>query len=195
MRTEISQGDIFTGFRPEQTVLSFDEAKDSVLEQLEKFLNRCTSGDDLGLRLRGEQLAVGVRFICVWSRKTRMIWWWRIPLYQGSSNLQSMTNTSKKIYPDGKSRPLQSLFIQRRLTVNSPLWYCRHMITMRGWMFIKQYEGLRKWLTKHSSPYHALELTWKQVHLKRYLVSVVINCLMSVFHRCDLPQEATHSEL
>ena len=63
MRTEASQGDMFTGFRPEQTVLSFDEARLSVLEQLDRFLAKCTSGDDLGLRLRGEQLAVGVRFI------------------------------------------------------------------------------------------------------------------------------------
>jgi hypothetical protein len=59
VRTEISQGDMFTGFRPEQTVLSFDEARVSVLEQLDKFLARCTSGDDLGLRLRGSSLRLG----------------------------------------------------------------------------------------------------------------------------------------
>ena len=43
--------------------LSFEQAKMSVLEKLEQFLARHTSGDDLGLRLRGEQFAAGIRFI------------------------------------------------------------------------------------------------------------------------------------
>ena len=34
-----------------------------ILDRLESFLARHSGGDDLGLRLRGEQLAAGVRFV------------------------------------------------------------------------------------------------------------------------------------
>ena len=59
------QGDLFTGFsaEPERVAIGRAEAKATLLDRLEGFLARHTSGDDLGLRLRGEQLAAGVRFV------------------------------------------------------------------------------------------------------------------------------------
>src|SRR5215467_1354163 len=117
VRTEISQGDMFTGFRPEQTVLSFDEARVSVLEQLDKFLTKHTSGDDLGLRLRGEQLAAGVRFIRLVKQGTYNLVVANPP-YQGSSNLADSAYI-EKYYPDGKA-DFYSAFLQRGLQLVRP---------------------------------------------------------------------------
>ena len=59
------QGDLFTGFsaEPERVAIGRAEARATLLDRLEGFLARHTGGDDLGLRLRGEQLAAGVRFV------------------------------------------------------------------------------------------------------------------------------------
>jgi len=144
MRTEVSQGDIFTGFRPEQTVLSFDKARNSVLEQLDKFLNKCTSGNDLGLRLRGEQLAAGVRFIRLLKEGQYDVVVANPP-YVGGAKLTDKAYIEAR-YPEGKS-DLYGVFIQRGIELTK--WYgLSAMITMRGWMFIKDYERLRVWIAK-----------------------------------------------
>ena len=54
---------VLPGFYSPQLLVSTNEAKDSILNKLSEFLAKCTIGDDLGLQLRGEQLAAGVRFI------------------------------------------------------------------------------------------------------------------------------------
>ncbi|RSM38267.1 BREX-6 system adenine-specific DNA-methyltransferase PglX, partial [Actinoplanes sp. ATCC 53533] len=63
-RVKPEQGDLFAGFKPEPERIPIGkvEAKATLLELIEGFLTKHTSGDDLGLRLRGEQLAAGVRF-------------------------------------------------------------------------------------------------------------------------------------
>ncbi len=63
--TEAVQGRLFGETPPAQQRLTLDRdaARANVLERLEGFLAGHSSGDDLGLRLRGEQLAAGVRFV------------------------------------------------------------------------------------------------------------------------------------
>ena len=181
VRTAQSQGDIFRGFRPEQTVLSFDEARVSVLEQLDKFLDRCTGGDDLGLRLRGEQLSAGVRFIRLIKEGTYDLVVANPP-YQGSSNLID-DDYLKKQYPDGKA-DLYSAFLQRGLQLVRP-YGISAMVTMRGWMFIKQYEGLRKWLTMYD-----LRLIGDlEAGAFEEISGEVLTTAMSVIYRCGPSQE------
>jgi hypothetical protein len=58
------QGDLFTGHQPKRRKrITAETAKAAVLDRLEAFLRHHTGGADLGLRLRGEQLAAGVRFV------------------------------------------------------------------------------------------------------------------------------------
>ena len=57
------QGDLFGGFPQQQVKLTVGEAKATVLDKLEQFLSRHSASEDLGLRLDGEQLAAGVRFV------------------------------------------------------------------------------------------------------------------------------------
>src|SRR6202035_1844883 len=56
------QGDIFWGFAAQQVRLPIGEAKATILDKLELFLEKHSKSQDLGLRLDGEQLASGVRF-------------------------------------------------------------------------------------------------------------------------------------
>jgi hypothetical protein len=58
------QGDLFTrAFPAQQVKLTLDEARATVLDRLEAFLAKRSSAEDLGLRLDGEQIAAGVRFV------------------------------------------------------------------------------------------------------------------------------------
>ena len=136
-----TQADLFTGRPARQQLLtmSADAAKESLLGRLEGFLSKHTSGDDLGLRLRGEQLAAGVRFLrLVKAGAYDLVV--ANPPYLGTASLVS-SKYVKKHYPLGKS-DLYATFLLRglQLTRGGGL---SAMLTMRNWMFIQQYEELR----------------------------------------------------
>ena len=118
-----------------------------MLEQLDKFFATCTSGDDLGLRLRGEQLAAGVRFIRLVKQEQYDLVVANPP-YLGGAKLTDKTCIEAK-YPEGKA-DLYSVFLQRGIELVKPHGLSA-MITMRGWMFIKDYENLRTFIAKRKS--------------------------------------------
>ena len=107
------------------------EAKATLLDRLEGFLAHHTSGDDLGLRLRGEQLAAGVRFV----RLTREGTYDLVvanPPYQGTSKMAD-TKYVTKTYPLGKA-DLYAAFLLRGLELVREGGVSA-MLTMRDWMF------------------------------------------------------------
>ncbi len=136
------QGDLFAGFKPqpERVPIGRVEAKATLLDRLEGFLARHTGGDDLGLRLRGEQLAAGVRFVRLVREGTYDLVVANPP-YQGTSKM-SDTRYVEKTYPLGKA-DLFAAFILRGLELVREGGVSA-MLTMRTWMFIKQYSGLRE---------------------------------------------------
>ena len=84
--------------------------KTVLLSKLESFLTRRTRSDDLGLRLRGEQLAAGVRFI----RMVREGAYELVvgnPPYQGTSKMAD-SNYVKKYYKKAKA-DLFAAFLER----------------------------------------------------------------------------------
>jgi hypothetical protein len=116
--------------------------KDSLLEKLEQFLARCTNGDDLGLRLRGEQLAAGIRFI----RMIQENYYDLVignPPYQGTSKMVDAAYITKH-YPRGKA-DLYAAFLERGLQL-AKVGGVSAMLTMRNWMFIQQYSAIRQYL-------------------------------------------------
>ncbi|PKN56526.1 MAG: SAM-dependent methyltransferase [Deltaproteobacteria bacterium HGW-Deltaproteobacteria-14] len=113
-----------------------------VLARLEAFLARHTGGADLGLRLHGDELAAGVRFLRV-VREGRYHLVVANPPYQGTAKLAD-ADYVKAHYPRGKA-DLFAAFLERGLELCRPGGLSA-MVTMRNWMFIKQYEALRKWL-------------------------------------------------
>ena len=138
-------GDLFLG-HPEQQRVLIDRAtaRKTILEQLDEFLNRHTHGDDLGLRLRGEQLAAGVRFVKI-VRENCYDLVVGNPPYQGTAKMADAEYV-QKTYEKGKA-DLYAAFLERGLQLVRPGGVSA-LLTMRNWMFIKQYASLRQELLK-----------------------------------------------
>lgn len=142
------QGRFFGETPPSQQRLTLDRdaARANVLERLEGFLSGHSSGDDLGLRLRGEQLAAGVRFVRMLREGTYTLVIGNPP-YQGVTKMQDALYGTDN-YSKGKA-DLYAAFLERALQL-----VCTDgtsaLLTMRGWMFVKQYEELRLHLLESS---------------------------------------------
>ncbi|WP_292745623.1 BREX-6 system adenine-specific DNA-methyltransferase PglX [Nostoc sp. NMS4] len=136
------QLDIFQSGVAEKPAFDSVEAKKSLLEKLESFLNRCTSGDDLGLRLRGEQLAAGVRFIRIVQENFYHLVIGNPP-YQGTSKMVDAKYVAKE-YSKGKEN-LYAAFLERSLQLANNGGFSA-LVVMRNWMFIQQFSKLREWL-------------------------------------------------
>jgi hypothetical protein len=137
------QGDLFGGFgERKRAPIARDAAKAGLVDRLERFLAKHGAQDDLGLRLRGEQLANGIRFVRMVQDGTYDLVVGNPP-YQGTSKLAA-PGYVKKHYPRGKA-DLYAAFLERGLSLVRDGGVSA-LLTMRGWMFIKQYSELRQWL-------------------------------------------------
>lgn len=136
------QGGLFSGFKekPERASLSREDARASLLALIERFLAKLSSGDDLGLRLRGEQLAAGVRFIRM-LREGSYDLVVANPPYLATKSLAQNSYLAKH-YSEGKA-DLYAAFLLRGLELVREGGVSA-MLTMRGWMFIKTYSALRE---------------------------------------------------
>jgi hypothetical protein len=138
------QGDLFGGFAPQQARLTLGAAKASVTDKLEQFLAARSGSEDLGLRLDGEQLAAGVRFVRLMKEGT-------YDLVVGNPPYQGLTKTARfdyvaKTYPKAKA-DLYAAFLERGLELVRDGGISA-LLTMRGWMFLGQFAELRKSLLK-----------------------------------------------
>jgi tRNA1(Val) A37 N6-methylase TrmN6 len=102
-------------------------------------LRHHTGGADLGLRLRGEQLAAGVRFVRL-VREGQYDLVIGNPPYQGTAKMADKAYVEKE-YPRGKA-DLYAAFLERGLQLVKPGGMSA-LLTMRNWMFIKQFSALR----------------------------------------------------
>ncbi len=137
---------MFDALPAQQGGIDFEAAtaRQSLLDRLEGFLSRYTGGEDLGLRLRGEQLAAGVRFVRM-VREGAYDLVVANPPYQGTSKVADAAYVAKQ-YPLGKA-DLYAAFLLRGLELVRE-GGLSSMVTMRNWMFIKQYAGLREHLLR-----------------------------------------------
>jgi hypothetical protein len=145
------QGDLFDGFPTRPVELTTGQAKATVLERLERFLGQHSSSEDLGLRLDGEQLAAGVRFV-------RLMKEGRYDIVVGNPPYQGLSKTTKfeyvtKNYPRGKA-DLYAAFLERGLELVREGGLSA-LLTMRGWMFLGQFADLRKYIL-HKADLRAL---------------------------------------
>ena len=143
-RGQATQGDLFGGFPMQQTKLSLDAAKQTVLEKLEQFLAAHSASEDLGLRLHGEQLAAGVRFVRL-AREGSYDVVVGNPPYQGLSKTAGFEYVVKH-YPRGKA-DLYAAFLERGLELVREGGVSA-LVTMRGWMFLGQFTDLRRKLLR-----------------------------------------------
>ena len=143
-RPDTWQRDLFGTPIVRQKRIDFDAmaTRRSLLDGLDVFLSRHTSGEDLGLRTRGEQLAAGVRFMRLVKEGSYDLVVANPP-YQGTSKM-AVSSYIDRHYKLGKA-DLYAAFLLRGLQLVRE-GGVSGMLTMRNWMFIKQYSGLREWL-------------------------------------------------
>jgi hypothetical protein len=139
------QGDLFRGFPAQQVKLSLAEAKATVLDKLEWFLAKHSTSGDLGLRLDGEQLAAGIRFVRIAKEGAYDVVVGNPP-YQGLSKAEKFGYVTKT-YPRGKA-DLYAAFLERGLELVKPGGISA-LLTMRGWMFLGKGD-LRKHLLRNN---------------------------------------------
>ncbi|MEH1791392.1 BREX-6 system adenine-specific DNA-methyltransferase PglX [Nostoc sp.] len=179
------QGDIFAGFGEQKPDFNFQQTKASLLDKLEQFLSRCTSGDDLGLRLRGEQLAAGIRFIRI-VRENSYDLVIGNPPYQGTSKMADAAYITKN-YPKGKA-DLYAVFLARGLQLVRTGGLSA-MITMRGWMFIQQFADLREWLLAEKDLRSLGDVSWgafSEMKDNPVTMSIICNSIPSGIHAIAL---------
>jgi hypothetical protein len=113
-----------------------------ILEKTEVFMAQHTSSADLGLRLDGEQLVSGVRFIRIARQGVYDVVIGNPP-YQGAKRLVNRSYL-QNTYEESKA-DLYAEFLVRSVEL------CRDkglsaLVAMRGWMFISQFSELRSFL-------------------------------------------------
>ena len=143
-RVQQMQPDLFGGVPPVQAEMDFsaEDARSDLQDLLEDFLTRHSSANDLGLRLHGEQLAAGVRFVRLLKEGTYHLVVANPP-YQDAGKMASSSYLEGH-YSLGKPN-LYSSFLQRGLELVGSSGLSA-MLTMRNWMFLKQFSGLREQL-------------------------------------------------
>lgn len=167
------QGSLFDGFgERRREPVAAATAKAGLVERLERFLARRGAADDLGLRLRGEQLARGIRFLRL-VEEGRFDLVVGNPPYQGTSKMADSKYVEKH-YALGKG-DLYAAFLLRGLEL-ARQGGVSALLTMRNWMFIKQYAGLREHLleTVHLRGLHDLSSgAFEEISAAQVVVSVV----------------------
>lgn len=134
------QGHLFEGFASEK--VSPQVAKVTTLDAIERFVAQRSQSSDLGLRLDGEQLAAGVRFLRIAKEGAYDVVVGNPP-YQGTSKMANAGYVAR-YYPRGKA-DLYAAFLERGLELARPGGISA-LLTMRGWMFLAQFVELRKHL-------------------------------------------------
>lgn len=178
------QLDLFATKEFEQQKLFFPKEKTQVniISEIESFLSRHTRGDELGLRLRGEQLAAGVRFLRI-NRENRYDLVVANPPYQGTSKM-AQTSYVEEHYSLGKA-DLYAAFLVRGLELVRKGGVSA-MLTMRNWMFINQFAALRKKLLQEYDLRAIHDLTtgaFTEISPAQIVVSVATSVFGNVGHR------------
>ncbi len=145
--SDTGQGDLFgkspsVQERPRLPDTSIPDMQRSVTDALETFLAAHTKSTELGLRLFGEQLAAGVRFLRLVRPNSYDIVVGNPP-YQGTSKMAETAYIDAH-YKLGKA-DLYAAFLLRGLELVRPGGVSA-LLTMRNWMFIKTYADLREHL-------------------------------------------------
>lgn len=188
---EHKQGSLFHGYDPQQQALPApgfgpvmrkdvtpEQAHRALFDRLSRFLEQHSTGDDLGLRLRGRQLAAGVRFLRL-AREGQYDLVVGNPPYQGTSKMADASYIVEH-YPRGKA-DLYAAFLQRGLELARDGGMSA-LLTMRNWMFIKQYTAIREWLLEN---YDLRALGDFAIGAFDEVPNDVLSVVVSVFHRSN----------
>ena len=137
------QGGLFgEAFPGEQTSIEVgpEVALPRLVARLEAFLSAHSSSADLGLRLRGQQLAAGVRFLRV-VREGQYDLVVGNPPYLGSGKLKQ-PSAFKKAYPKAKSDYFAAFMLRSREFTRAGGF--SGFVALSNWMFLRVFQPFRK---------------------------------------------------
>lgn len=164
-----------TAFPPEELIL----------EKLEGFLAKHSAAADLGLRLDGEQLAAGVRFIRMVKPGTYHLVVGNPP-YASRAKIRAaeyiIRNYSKS------SSDLYAIFIERGIDLCQQSGMCA-LVAFMSWMFINQFKDLRRYIIRQHHIHAIAELgmgAFASVKLVPISLNIIrarlrTQCLNSIF--------------
>jgi hypothetical protein len=125
--------------------ISREWATTGILSALENFLSQHTSSEELGLRLAGEQLAAGVRFVRILRERQFDIVFGNPP-YQGTNKLRD-SSWYENNYRLAKTDLFAGMTV-RALELLRPSGTCA-MIALSNWMYIKSFVEFRTYVLSH----------------------------------------------
>lgn len=141
------QPDFFGTPQAAQRKIDFDATatRKSLVDGLESFLSKHNAGEDLGLRLRGEQLAAGVRFLRLLKEGSYDLVVANPP-YQGTGKLANSAWYESN-YVIAKTDLFAGMTV-RGLELLRPSGTCA-MIALSNWMFLTSFLEFRTHLLQH----------------------------------------------
>ena len=148
------QGDLFTGFPSKRIKQSVEDARATVLSRVERFLAVHSSSEDLGLRLDGEQLTAGLRFLHLIRPRTYDIVVGNPP-YFGTQSLAD-TEYIDGAYPQSKENLCTALF-ERATELVRPGGQVA-FVTVRNWLYVSQLGTFRGSIFRMFPPFCAADL-------------------------------------
>lgn len=172
------QGDLWDGYEEKIESVSRDEAKASLHRRLSEFLTKHSGADDLGLRLLGEQLAAGVRFLQV-ARSNFYHLVVANPPYQSRGKMADGA-AYERLYGAAKA----DLFAGFHLRA---LEFIRKgglagLVTLSNWLTLGSFEELRKELLQRAELRMLLDLGKAAFSLSG---STLISACISLFVKSD----------
>jgi hypothetical protein len=148
------QGNLFTGFPSKRIKQSVEDARATVLSRVEGFLAAHSSSEDLGLRLDGEQLSAGLRFLhfCRPGAYDIVV---GNPPYFGTQSLAD-TEYIDSAYPQSKENLCTALF-ERATELARPGGQVA-FVTVRNWLYVSQLASFRGSIFRVFPPFCAADL-------------------------------------
>jgi hypothetical protein len=131
---------ILKSYRDFNSAKDIKEVRDKVIQELTTFIHEYEQGEDLGVKSLVEQMGKGIRLIELLGQKYEVIV--TNPPYLGIGKARKeIADHIQLNYQDGKA-DLYSIFILRALQLIKEFGKVA-MVTLRGWMFLTQFEQVR----------------------------------------------------
>lgn len=136
-----TQLEMYDGSARQQHIpIAKEIATKSLIALVENFVAQHAAADDLGMRVHGEQLAAGIRFLSLTKSNTYDLVVGNPP-YQDTSSISSMSSEIQ-LYGIAKN-DLYSMFMWRAFELLVPHGWCA-LLTIRNWMFLPDFKEFRE---------------------------------------------------
>lgn len=139
---------IIKSFRVYNDAFDIGEVKEKILSAIEEFIHHHDQGEDLGLCSLAQQMAKGLRLIELLGQKYDVVV--ANPPYLGIAKARKEIAEAVQLhYQEGKA-DFYSIFILRALELLKDNGKAA-MVTLRGWMFLSQFEEIRLKLLRETN--------------------------------------------